>query len=254
MNDQWAVITGASSGIGAEFARQLSMEGYSVLLVGRRAERLAEVQKNLTTESEILVCDLALPEDRNALKARMQQKSLGILINNAGFGACGSFTENAEQATRMIHVNIEAVHDLTATACMIMEKQGNGRILNIASVAGLLPCGPYMTDYYATKAYVASMTNGLAEELRRKNSPVRVFCLCPGPVNTEFNQVANVQFSLPGISPETCVQQALRGMKHGKTIIIPSFIVRAGVFLQRFLPRKTVTFFIARSQKRKMQR
>ena len=253
MNNQWAVVTGASSGIGAEFARQLSEKGYSVFLVGRREERLVQVQKALKNSSEILVCDLAEKTDLDMLKKRLQSLRPGIVINNAGFGVCGPFTDYAEEAEGMIRVNIEALHALTMEALCIMEKQGHGSILNVGSAAGLLPCGPYMTDYYATKAYVVSMTSGLGEELRRKGSPVRIFCLCPGPVNTEFNQVAHVHFSLPGITAERCVREALQGMARGRMLIVPGRVVRTGLFLQRFVPRRLVIHLIAGSQKRKME-
>ena len=252
MKKGWAVITGASSGIGAEFARQFSQEGYDILLVARRKERLIELQKHLSGNSEILVCDLADMQGIEKLTAWIRENKPYLLVNNAGFGKCGDFVQNAQCGSEMIRVNIRAVHDLTAETLRVMESQGFGCILNVASSAGLLPCGPYMTDYYATKAFVTSMTEGAAEELRRKGSPVRLFCLCPGPVQTEFNQVAQVKFALPQITAERCVRAAMQGMKRRKVIITPSLLIRAGLILQRFVPRRLVIRMISHAQRRKM--
>ena len=253
MNEQWAVVTGASSGIGEEFARQLAQVGFHVLLVARRADRLEKIMRELPTPGKMIVCDLSDCSDRKRLKEEMQKLPLGILVNNAGFGRCGNFEENRKSGEEMIRLNIESVHDLTHEALRIMSEQRCGTILNVASCAGLLPCGPYMTDYYATKAYVRSMTEGIAEELRRAGSLVRVYCLCPGPVDTEFNSVANVRFALPGISSKKCVKEALKGIQRRKVTIIPSFLVRAGIFCQKLLPEWMVVRIIAHSQKKKIE-
>lgn len=249
---KWAVITGASSGIGAEFAKQLSADGYDILLVARRQDRLLEVQNSLNGHSEILVCNLAEQQEIRQLTEWIWKNQPVLLINNAGFGKCGEFAQCSVPDSDMIRVNVCAAHDLTLETLRMMEEQGCGNILNVASSAGLLPCGPYMADYYATKAFVTSMTMGIAEELRRKRSPVRIFCLCPGPVDTEFNEVAQVRFSIPGITAEQCVRTAIRGMQRKNVLIVPSALVRTGLFLQRFVPRELVIRIVARSQKRKL--
>ena len=231
---KWAVITGASSGIGAEFAKQLSADGYDILLVARRQDRLMEVQNSLNGHSEILVCNLAEQQEIRQLTEWIWKNQPVLLINNAGFGKCGEFAQSSVPDSDMIRVNVCAAHDLTLETLRMMEEQGCGNILNVASSAGLLPCGPYMADYYATKAFVTSMTMGIAEELRRKRSPVRIFCLCPGPVDTE------------------CVRTAIRGMQRKNVLIVPSALVRTGLFLQRFVPRELVIRIVARSQKRKL--
>ncbi len=137
----------------------------------------------------------------------------------------------------MISVNIRALHILTKKIGQKLYKQGFGALLNVGSCAGLMPAGPYMATYYATKAYVVSLTSALARELKESHSPVYVGCLCPGPVNTEFNAVANVEFALRGITPEYCVRCALDGMARRRTVIVPGPLVAAGMTLGRFLPR-----------------
>ena len=133
-----------------------------------------------------------------------------------------------------------------------MNAQGGGTILNVASSAGLLPGGPYMAGYYASKAYVVSMTRGVAEELREMHSPVYVCALCPGPVDTEFNDHAGVVFALRGITPELCVEEALLGMMHRKTIIVPSAFMRLCTSAQRLVPIPLLMPIVARQQKKKL--
>ena len=133
-----------------------------------------------------------------------------------------------------------------------VESQGGGTILNVASSAGLLPGGPYMAGYYASKAYVVSMTRGVAEELREMHSPVYVCALCPGPVDTEFNDHAGVVFALRGITPELCVEEAMLGMMHRKTIIVPSAFMRLCTSAQRLVPIPLLMPIVARQQKKKL--
>ena len=124
--------------------------------------------------------------------------------------------------------------------------------MNVGSCAGLMPAGPYMATYYATKAYVVSLTSALARELKESRSPVYVGCLCPGPVNTEFNAVANVEFALRGITPEYCVRCALDGMARRRTVIVPGPLVAAGMTLGRFLPRPVYIKIAAHQQRKKL--
>ena len=205
MKKTYAVITGASSGIGMAFARQLAAEGYRLVLVARRENRLqalAEELKKSGTESMVITADLSEKEACYRLMQQLEPVPVGILINNAGFGDCGSFLEtDAEKEMQMIDVNVKAMHLLMKLMLRRMEKQEGGYILNVASSAGLLPAGPYMATYYATKAYMASLTRAVALELKQRGSRVYVGALCPGPVNTEFNEVANVEFALAGITP-----------------------------------------------------
>ena len=225
-------ITGASSGIGREFARRYAAMGCRLILTARRADRLQALAKELHaahgTECRIETADLSRAEECSRLCEVLAEEHIDIFINNAGFGVCGSILETEEaREEEMIQVNVAAMARLFRAVVRKMHAQGGGTILNVASSAGLLPGGPYMAGYYASKAYVVSMTRGVAEELREMHSPVYVCALCPGPVDTEFNDRAGVVFALRGITPELCVEEALLGMMHRKTIIVPSAFVRA---------------------------
>ena len=252
---KFAVITGASSGIGAEFARQLSARGYELMLVARREERLRQLSAGLTTTCEIFPADLSKKSECLRLVKELQGRRVDLFVNNAGFGDCGMFLDtDLDKELEMISVNVRALHILTKQVARILCKQGHGALLNVGSCAGLMPAGPYMATYYATKAYVVSLTSAVAEELRRKNSAVYVGCLCPGPVNTEFNSVANVKFALHGITPEYCVRCALQGIRKHKTIIVPGRAVALGMTAWRFLPRPLYIKIAALQQKKKLYR
>ncbi len=254
-NNAYAVITGASSGIGAEFAKRFASEGYPLVLVARREERLKELAKSLDTECIIIIADLSRESECLRLYQEMKEKSIAIFVNNAGFGACGSFLETKlENELHMIDVNVKAVHCLTKWMLNKMEKQKSGAILNVASSAGLMPAGPYMSTYYATKAYVTSLTSAVAEELRQKKSPVYIGCLCPGPVDTEFNDVAGASFTLKGIKVEECVSYAIAQMKKHKVLIVPTFVMKAASFFGRFIPRSLYIRVVSHQQKKKIDR
>ena len=249
----YAVITGASSGIGLEFARRLSLEGYPLILIARRRDRLEVLRRELGTECLLLPADLARREDLIRLCEDLVGRRIDIFINNAGFGVNGPFiATELMREVNMIDVNVTAQHVLFKYVLHRMEEEGGGTILNVASSAGLFPAGPYMSGYYATKSYMASLTRGVAEELRQLGSSVYVGCLCPGPVNTEFNDVADVSFALPGISVEECVDYALRMMERRKTVIIPGREIRAAVIGQRFLPTALTVRITAAQQRKKM--
>ena len=244
---KFAVITGASSGIGAEFARQLSARGYNLLLVARRADRLEALSDQLTTVCEIMTADLSKKSECLRLVKALGDRRVDLFINNAGFG-------DLDKDLDMLAVNVRAVHILTKKIGQKLYKQGFGALLNVGSCAGLMPAGPYMATYYATKSYVVSLTSALAQELKEAHSPVYVGCLCPGPVDTEFNAVANVEFALRGITPQYCVRCALDGMAHRRTVIVPSPLVAAGMTLGRFLPRPVYIKIAAHQQKKKLYR
>ncbi|MBQ8802471.1 MAG: SDR family oxidoreductase [Tyzzerella sp.] len=249
----YAVITGASSGIGAEFAKRLAKEGYPLVLVARRRERLEELADSLSTECIIVTADLSDMKECERFVQELSGVDIEIFINNAGFGFCGE-TLNIDNATElnMIDVNVKAVHLLTKLILRDMVEKNKGYILNVASSAGLLPAGPYMSTYYATKAYVTSFTRGVAEELRQRGSKVYVGCLCPGPVDTEFNQVANVKFSLKGISAQFCANDAITQMFKKKVTIVPTFKMKLVVVLGRFIPEKWNIRIAAKQQWKKI--
>ena len=250
-------ITGASSGIGREFARRYAKMGCRLILTARRADRLEALAEELRqahgTVCHILTADLAREEECTRLCKELEGETLDIFINNAGFGVCGSYLEtDAAKEEEMVRVNVEAMARLFRFAVRKMQAAGGGTILNVASSAGLLPGGPYMAGYYASKAYVVSLTRGVAEELRQMQSPVYVCALCPGPVDTEFNDRAGVIFALKGITPEFCVDEALLGMMRHKIIIVPSAFMRLCTSVQKLVPTPLLMPIVARQQKKKL--
>lgn len=249
----FAVITGASSGLGAEFARQLAAQGWELLLVARRADRMQALADTLPTRCEIFPADLSQTAECERLVQALEARRVDLFINNAGFGACGDFLAlDLDRELDMVAVNVRALHILTKRMAQKMQRQGGGALLNVGSSAGLLPAGPYMATYYATKSYVVSLSRAVAAELRAAHSPVYVGCLCPGPVNTEFNAVAQVQFALPGISAESCVRCALAGIRRRKTVIVPGRGMAAAMALSRLAPVGALIRLTAHQQKRKL--
>lgn len=250
---KYAVVTGASSGIGMEFARQLAKRGYTLVLTARREERLRELAKELPTECEIILADLSKEEECYRLFEAVGHRKIAVFINNAGFGDCGRFVDSSlAKELDMVRVNIEAMHILMKLMLQKMQKENSGYILNVASSAGLLPAGPYMSTYYATKAYVTSLTRGVAEELRETGSRVYVGCLCPGPVDTEFNTMANVEFALKSISAKDCVAYALKQMACKKTVIVPTLLMKLATTSGRLVPQQLCVQIAASQQKKKI--
>lgn len=249
---KFAVVTGASSGIGKAFCQQLDKKGYELLLVARRKDRLEQLKQKLHHAS-IFVADLSKLEDCYRLYDHIQDRHIDLFINNAGFGDCGSFIQtDLNKEKQMIDVNIKALHILMKLVLKQMVQADEGQILNVASCAGLLPGGPYMATYYATKAYVTSLTRAIAKELHDQNSHVYVGCLCPGPVNTEFNRVANVEFSLKGISAHDCARYALKMIDKKKTVIIPGASIKVAAGLAKVLPVGLCLLAVAYQQKKKI--
>lgn len=250
---EWALITGASSGLGAEFAKQLADRGYALILTARREERLKELADSLLTECEWITADLSKEEECLRLVECLHGKTIAVFINNAGFGDCGAFADSdLKKEQDMIRVNVEAMQFLLKHTLTLMKERDKGYILNVASSAGLLPGGPYMAAYYASKAYVTSLTEAVAVELKEAGSGIYVGCLCPGPVDTEFNSVANVQFALKGIRAEDCVRYALKRMFQRKVVIIPTLLMKGMVVLSRLFPRQISLKITGRQQKKKI--
>ena len=236
---QYAVITGASSGMGVQFARYLSKMGYSLILIARRKQRLEQLAQRLHTKCEVITADLAKEEECYRVWNEIKEKNIAIFINNAGFGGCGRFIETELQSELdMIRVNVNAVHLFMKLVLQKMQRENQGYILNVASAAGLVPAGPYRAAYYATKSYVASLTRGIAHELQDAKSKVYVGCLCPGPVATEFDKIAKVKFTSPPIQPDVCVKYALRQMFKRKVVIVPTMLLKLATLFGRFVPQQ----------------
>lgn len=247
-----ACITGASSGIGMEFAKRLSRMGYELILVSRNTKALKKLAGTLPCRCKIISCDLS--DENNCIKLAeyLKTKNLTLFINNAGFGDWGSFDNtDLNKELDMINVNIKALHILTKEILKDFKKKDRGYILNVASSAGLLDGGPYMATYYATKAYVTSLTSSIYEELKEAGSNVHISMLCPGPVDTNFNNVAGVTFALSGISASYCAKYALSELFKGTLTIVPTFTMKAAVLAGKFAPRKLLIKITAKQQLKK---
>lgn len=246
-----ALITGASSGLGKDFAIELSNLGYDLILVARNKKNLTEVKNMCSTNVKIECMDLSVLD--NCYKLHDKYKDIDLLINNAGFGMFGTFDKtDLDKELEMIDLNIKSLHILTKLYLKDMIKKDNGRILNIASSAGFLP-GPLMNTYYSTKSYVLRLTTAIFEELRRIKSNVKVSVLCPGPVETNFNNVANVNFSIKGLKSDYVVKYTINKMFKNKLIIIPGVVTKLGVFTSKFVPTKMllkITYNIQRKKEK----
>ncbi|MEE1379187.1 MAG: SDR family NAD(P)-dependent oxidoreductase [Clostridia bacterium] len=246
-----ALITGASSGMGRDMAKILSQKGYDLILVARDEKKLEEVKKQLKTETKIVVMDIS--KEENCKKIYEENKDIDILINNAGFGDCGHFEETSlDKDIQMIHTNIIAYHILTKLYLKEMIKKDSGKILNVASIAGFMP-GPLMTTYYSTKNYVVRFSESIREELRRKKSKVQISILCPGPVDTNFNKVADVEFALKGLSSEYVAKYAINKFFKGKFYIVPGWKIKLARIGAKLAPASFVAKISYNMQKRKIR-
>ena len=251
-----ALVTGASSGIGKEMAYYLDKLGYDLILVARDKVKLEEVQNKLSKKSKIVIIDLANEKKIKDLYMLVKNENIDLLINNAGFGLFGDYEDvDLLKELEMIDVNVKAVHILTRMFLKDMDKRGSGRIINVASSAGFLKGGPLMSTYYATKSYVVSFSLAIYEELRRKNSNVKISVLCPGPVDTNFNNVAGVKFNIKSLTAEYVAKYAInQSLKNNKLIIVPGTATKLGVLVTRFLPTKLILKITYKIQERKNKR
>ncbi len=246
-----ALITGASSGMGRDMARILSDRGCDLILVARRRDRLEQLAAALKTHTQIICADLSVESECTALYEQVRSENIDILINNAGLGVFGAFdTTDLKKELRMIDTNIRAVHILTKLFLKDFKAKNAGYIMNVASSAAFQP-GPLLSSYYASKAYVLRLTQAVYEELRRSGSRVHICALCPGPVRTEFDSVADVKFSVKGLESRVVAEYALRKMFAGKLVIVPGTLMKCTRFFGRFLPEKPMLRIAYHMQKRK---
>lgn len=236
------VITGASSGIGTELARGLAGRGYPLVLVARRRDRLDELAGELDSQHgvgvEVMPLDLADPGSRTQLADRLVRQPIAGLCNSAGFGTSGVFhTLPAERESEEVVLNALALMELTRAALPGMVERGAGAVLNIASIAGFQPM-PYMAVYSGTKAFVQTFSEAVHEELH--GTGVSVTVLCPGPVPTEWGEIANAErFSIPiaQVSPHDVAEAAIGGMLAGRRSVVPGIVPKAVSISGRFAPR-----------------
>jgi uncharacterized protein len=245
-----ALITGASSGIGYEFAKLFAHDGYNLVLIARDEDRLskisAELEEKYIISCNVIAADLSIPSAPEGIFNITEEEGLkiDILVNNAGFGTYGLFLDSdITKEMEMLQVNIAAVTHLSYLYGNSMAKNGGGKILNVASTAAFQP-GPLMTVYYATKAYVLHFSEALANELEEKNITVSV--LCPGPTKTNFQDRAKMQKSklikLSKVMDAAIVaKHGYYGLRHGKIVIIPGLMNKIVAWGIRLVPRKMVT-------------
>lgn len=251
-----ALITGASGGLGEQFARLCAAEGMDLVLVARSKEVLEVLATELQTKHSInvlvIAADLSTPESAEEIVHTINTQNIAIttLINNAGFGSYGLFVQgNTQDQQKMLQVNIAALTALTRLVLPGMIERKYGRILNIASTAAFQP-GPLMAMYYATKAYVMNFSIALSNETR--NTGVTVTCLCPGPTKTGFSSHANMAktrlFTLGLMDANTVARIGLTALRRGKPLVIAGLRNRIGVFLTRLIPRTTAAAIARRVQ------
>lgn len=246
-----ALITGASSGIGRDMAKYLSKMGYDLILVARDEKGLQKVAEEIKTKTMIIAMDLGSVDNCLKLHKMVKKEDIDILINNAGFGTFGKFDDtDLNKELDMINLNIKAVHTLTKLFLIDMKAKDHGYILNVSSSASFQP-GPLMATYYSTKAYVLRLTTAIYEELRKDGSNVVVSTLCPGPVSTNFNRVANVEFELKSLPSYYVAKYGIDNMFKKKLIIIPGLYMKFLYFFSRIIPTKMILKVSYNVQRRK---
>ncbi len=244
-----ALITGASSGIGREMAIYLSELGYDLVVVGRDSDKLKKSKDSVKTEVKICKYDLSDINNCYKLYNDVCDDDVNIIINNAGYGLFGDYKEdNLDNEINMIDLNVKALHILTK---LFINKDSVKYILNVASSAGLLPGGPLMSTYYASKRYVCSYSFAIYEELRRNKSDKVISVLCPGPVDTNFNKRANVNFKIKGLNSRYVARYAINKMFRKKLVIVPGFGIKIGLFFMKFIPTKLLLKLTYGFQERK---
>ena len=247
------LVTGASSGLGRDIAREFAKRKFDVILVARNVERLEELKQELINEykvnAEYLSMDLSKRE--NCIDLHSKVKDIDILVNNAGLGDFGEFSETElTKDFSIIDTNITSVHVLTKLYLKDMKEKNEGRILNVASIAGFMP-GPLMATYYASKNYVVRLSEAIREELNKAKSNVKISILCPGPVKTNFNNVANVKFELSSLTSEYVARYTVDKLLKNKFYIVPGKMIKVGKFLSKLVPTPLVAKVCYRLQRSK---
>lgn len=253
---EWAVVTGASAGIGEAFARHLAAKGTNLVLAARRLDRLDLLLRDLEADVCLVQADLTTDEGRDRLWREVEDlgTSVDLLVNNAGFGLEGEFWRmDRTQQLQMVQTNVIALTDLAHRFIRLRCREGSGALVNVGSVVGFHPV-PYMSVYAATKSYVLSFSEALAEEVA--DSGVKVLALCPGPVPTEFQQVAGTSIEgveqLVAVTPDKVVEEGLAALARGERVWVPGEVMRLTSQAARFLPTRLVTWLNSRRKGKKL--
>ncbi len=245
-----ALITGASSGIGRDISKELARRGYDIVIVARSEDKLNELKNEITNvQVEVIPMDISKLDNCKELYEKVGY--VDILVNNAGFGLFGKFnTTDINREMEMVDLNVKSLHFLTKLFLKDMVEKDKGYILNVSSIAGHLP-GPFMSTYYATKHYVFNLSESINEELKKDKSHVRVGTLNPGPVETNFNKVANVKFNLSSLTSDYVAKYTVDKMLKGKTDITPGFGVRCTRFFAKVVPDTLMAKIVYNTQKKR---
>lgn len=258
-----ALITGASSGIGKDMAKILNEKGYDLVLVARDEDRLQETKQELEQSNKnsnvnqernnkIEIISMDLTDEEKCKNLAQNVQDIDILINNAGFGDCGRFDKtNLDKDISMIKTNVIAYHILTKLYLKQMKERNSGKILNVASIAGFMP-GPLMATYYATKNYIVRLSEAIREELKKDKSNVQISILCPGPVETNFNKVANVKFKLREADSMQVAKYAIKKLEQGKFYIVPGIDVKFAKLGAKITPANLLSKITYKVQKKKI--
>ena len=246
-----ALVTGATSGIGQSIAKKLAKKGWKLILTGRNEEVLKKMQNSFGNDTEIIVADLSKREEVFRVYDLCKEKNVTMLVNNAGYGLFGRFEDiDLDDELNMIDLNITALHILTKLFLRDFKKRDKGIILNVASVAGFM-AGPLLSSYYASKNYVLKLSIAIYEELRREKSNVSITVLCPGPVDTNFNNRAGVSFSVKPITPDYAAECALKKAFSGKLFALPGLSIKLAAIGSGFVPNKLLAAIVYNIQQAK---
>ena len=257
MSKQTALITGASGGLGLALAHRFAKDGYDLILVARSLSKLEAAKADLETAHGVnvtpLAADLGAPDAAKTLMEEIRARTLtvDVLVNNAGFGDFGAFADSdIDKQSAMVDLNVKALMELTHAVLPAMRENKRGKILNVASIAAFQQ-GPYMSVYYATKAFVLSFSQAIAHEL--KDSGITVTALCPGPIDTGFVEAADLGRSklfrsLPVSTPDMVAEYGYKALMKGKTVAIHRFSNKLLIFTGRFAPRKLISHMICKIQ------
>lgn len=257
MNKKWALVTGASKGLGFEYCDLLLSQGYDVIGVARNTASL-ETLKTKHTDREVIAINMDLSDNENCFKLieEVKDKNIELVINNAGYGVWGMFEKSDTMSEmNMIDLNIKTLHILTKEFVKIFKDKNSGRIINVGSMAAFTP-GPVFAGYYASKAYVVSLGEAVNLELKKAKSKVRVITICPGPLKTDFwnrssNQIDATYYSkVKVMSTRTYAVKSLRKcLKTNKSVIIIGKMNKLARFGIKIAPRNTVLTKIYKYQK-----
>ncbi len=243
-----ALITGASSGIGYSIARCLSQKGYDLIVVARRKECLLNLKKECKTNVEVIDMDLSIISNMYKLYDITKDEDIDILVNNAGIGLYGEFYDiDSSKEIGMLNLNVIATDLITKLYLKDMVKKDNGIILNVSSILGFVP-GPLMSSYYASKAYITSMSRAINMELKMKSINVSVSTLCAGAVDTNFNSDLGVRFFVPPSDSKKVAEYTVDKMLKKREIIVPGIVNKIAYAFNKIIPNGISKYILYASQ------